>query len=388
MPAEHSAEQTSARRAPVLLLIADPEVVCSMDILGEATSSRMSEAALAAGFAAVFAVSGVRVTPQGARDLPLADELGVPALVAYESTFVHPELLRLMVEHPLGRDESFTLYDAFGRPAALFTGWLSEVPDIMPMAEEIAWPEPMGPADVVRLVYREDVIRMEALVLRALGLIELTRVGWQRSVVFPALRWLANRGTSVARLEFAVLTMSVSTAPFCLLETAFGLPLGALCMLFAVQLGRILEPLAKLRGGNQSPTLDVPSRTRIGRAARPLTHAFLAAALTYRLVDDSERSGVAALLLLFLGASMVLFSLWHARKLLHGAPSEALELPDVQAIARRLGIALPTWIEGAPVVELMVVLVTLAGEVELPWTVLVGIGAARIWRWYVGPVMP
>ena len=43
------------------------------------------------------------------------------------------------------------------------------------------------------------------------------------------------------------------------------------------------------------------------------------------------------------------------------------------------------WVEGAPLIELLVLAASLSGFAALPWMVLAGVAVARLWRWYVGP---
>ena len=158
--------------APVLVVMPDSETHVDLgeSVLGRSIAARLAEAARRAGFVRVVSCPGVRQTIEGADDLSVGDAIEAPALVVTEGTLVARDVLRLMVEHPLEHDERFTLYDAIGRPAALFTGWLAEIPDTMPIAEEIDWPEGHGAGDVARVVYAADRERVERLLLRDAGI--------------------------------------------------------------------------------------------------------------------------------------------------------------------------------------------------------------------------
>src|SRR5690606_33881781 len=155
-------------RGPTLVLLPDPEARAGLraPLLGIPLAARLASAAREAGFAEVIAAPGLVAAPPGVRELAIGELLPGPGLVVFEGTFVDPMLLRLMVEHPLESDERFSLYDGVARPAGFFAGSLGAMPAIMPVSEELDWPEGLGPDDIARVVYDEDVERAEWLVLR------------------------------------------------------------------------------------------------------------------------------------------------------------------------------------------------------------------------------
>src|SRR5690606_37686612 len=124
---------------------------------------------------------------------------------------------------------------------------------------------------------------------------------------------------------------------------------------------------------------------RLARATRPLGQAAAMAGLTWALVSQTDRSGVAALVLLAAGVATALLALFQARLLLLGRPAEVFALPEARAVAERLGTSLPRAIEGAPLLELGVLFAALSGVPALPWSVLAASAVARLWRWFAGP---
>jgi len=317
--------------------------------------------------------------------------------VVYEGTGVHPELLRLMVAHPLEPDERFTLNDDVGRPCAAFIGELAVAPSMMPVAEELPWPEDMGTQHVVRLVYEEDRPRAEALVLRDAGLPSIpgdADSAWNRFVTRPILRWLANAGRPVAQLELLALALAVAVLPLSLVGGHFGLVAAGLCMMLAVVVARLLPVVRRLHQRDPDPdeeteVVDPPGDgDRLSRAARPLTHAAAMVGLTYGLVAETDRSGVAGFVLLGAGAAATLLSLLQARRLLRGGSAGVFALPDPHALTQRLDVTLPHALGGAPLLELMVLVVSPLGVTALPWSVLAASAVARLWRWYAGPISP
>lgn len=372
--------------SPVLVILPDPEAMADVQrpVLGRSLVARLTRAALDAGFGGVLMGAGTRAEPPGAQQLATGEPIGKPALVVYEGSGVHPELLRLMVAHPLDRDERFTLYDEAGRPTAMFAGELSQMPSGLPITEELPWPEGMGPADVVRLVYEEDIVRAEALVLRGdrVGLPGRSR--WHRRVTIPILRRLSNSRRPLAQIELAALAVGLLALPLVLGGGAGGLPLGAFAILVGVQVSMHLRTLRELRGSGPDAAPLAPGE-RVARATRPLSHAAMMVALTYVLVAQTHRSTVAAVVLLAAGGAAALLSLVQARLILRDRPADVFAVPEPIVLAERLGVTLPRWVEGAPLIELLLLIASLPGYAALPWSVLATVAVARLWRWYVGP---
>lgn len=386
--------------APILVVLPDPESRADVQrlVLGRRPVERLAAHARRAGFSGVLMGPGTQDGPPGAEEVATGDPVDRPALVVYEGTGVHPELLRLMVAHPLEADERFTLNDAVGRPCAAFIGELAVVPSMMPVAEELPWPEDMGTQHVVRLVYEEDRPRAEALVLRdEVGLPPIpgdADSAWNRFVTRPILRWLADCGRPVAQLELLALALAVAVLPLSLAGGHVGLVAASLCMMLAVVIARLLPVVRRLHERDPDPDDDTetPDPTddgdRLSRAARPLTHAAAMVGLTYGLVAETDRSGVAGFVLLGAGAAATLLSLLQARRLLRGGSAGVFALPDPHALTQRLDVTLPHALEGAPLLELMVVVVSPLGVTALPWSVLAASAVARLWRWYAGPISP
>ncbi len=373
---------------PVLIVLPDPDarVDAEQRVLGRRPVDRLAKVAGEAGFSGVLMGPGTRNGPLDATEAATGDPIGRPALVVYEGTGLHPELVSLMVAHPLEPDERFTLYDAVGRPCAAFAGQLAVVPSVMPVSEELPWPEGMDEHDVVRLVYEEDRSRAETLVLRGLRSAMPGESSFHRFVSLPILRVLANSGRPVAQLELAALALSAAVLPLSLVGGHLGLSLAAVMMMLAVLIARLLplvRTLHRTDAGKPNPEGD-----RLSDAARPLTHAAAMVGLTYGLVAQTDRSGVAGVVLLVAGAAAALLSLLQARRLLRGGPAEVFALPDPHALTQRLDVTLPRAIEGAPLLELAVLIVAPLGIAALPWSVLAASAVARLWRWYAGPPQP
>lgn len=371
---------------PVLVILPDPEATVDVQqpILGRSLVDRLSRAALGAGFSGVLMGAGTRAEPAGATELATGEPIEQPALVVYEGTGIRPEVLRLMVAHPLESDERYTLYDEVGRPTAVFAGSLAQMPSSLPITEELPWPEDMGPADVVRLVFPEDLARAEALVLRGDKVALPGRSGWHRRITIPLLRWLSNSRRPLAQIELAALATGALALPLVLGGGAAGLVLGAFSMLVGVQVSHHLGTLRVLRGPRPDAAPLAPGE-RVAKATRPLTHAVTMVALTYVLVAQTHRSTVAAVVLLAAGGAAALLSLVQARLILRDRPADEFAVPEPETLAERLSVTLPRWIEGAPLIELLVLVSSLPGIAALPWSVLAAVAVARLWRWYVGP---
>lgn len=374
---------------PALVLLADSEARLDLGrpLLGQIPTERLADAALVAGFRRVLAGPGIKHRPERAAEVAAGDAVGGPALVVFEGSFLDPELLQLMVEHPLEPDERFTLYDGAGRPAAWFTGDLATVPAIMPLSEELDWPENMGPADLARVVYDEDLPRAEWLVMRQRGVIrEGERSRWLMDVVVPTLRVLVQSRLSLAQLELLALAIALAAGPLALLDGWFALVPAAALLLVGVHASRLLQAAGRLRG-EETPGEGVswvPGET-LADATRPLAHAVMAGTLTYVLVAEPDRSQVAGLVLLAAGGAGVFFSLAHARSILSNRQSMTLELPDGWSFFAQIGVRLPSSLEGAPLLEIAVFLTALTGQPALPWVLLVTAALARLWRWFTAP---
>ena len=398
-------------RPPILVLLPDPEARARLGapLLGIPLAQRIATSALEAGFAEVVVAPGLTVSPPEAREVPIGDELTGPGLVVFEGTYLDPQLLRLMVEHPLEADERFSLYDGVARPAGFFAGELGAMPAIMPVSEELDWPESLGPDDVARVVYEEDRERAEWLVLRTEARRSRTsgwrgtetehvhrslagESRWHREISIRTLRWLARSNLAVAQLELLALGAALAAGPIALVHTWATLVLAGLVLLLGVHVSRLLAPLRFLRDEAVHPRDElgrpevwVPGDTLAG-ATRPLAHATLIACLTYVLVAETDRSNVAALVVLAAGGVAAILSLAHARARLRGDDASVLELPRSAAVIKRLGVTMPSSVQGAPLLEMATTLGALTGEPGVPWTVLVAAAFARLWRWFTSPV--
>ncbi len=393
--------------APALVIIPDRDAEHDVrtPVLGRPAFERSIAAAAAAGFAQVVLAPGTRLPI--AEPEPMADDaeaeaartdaaygvpvstlasgepLRRPALVVFEGTLVERTLLPLMVAHPLDPDERYTLYDDVGRPAASFFGHLERVPTMIPLTEELPWPDGFGPADVVRQVYPDDRSRAEALALRSEKLEVLSEPGWRRRVVLPTLRWLASGGRPLAQLNLLGMLLITGCLPLSLLGGWVGWVLAAASLLLGVHVTSLIEVVGQVRGLAVETAASVD--LRLAAAARPLGHAALMVGLTYAIVAQTDRSQVAAVVELIAGAGAVVLSLLQARLLLRGRPADIFALPDAEAAAGRLGVRWWPGLRGAPLLELSVCLASLTGIPELPWSILATGALARLWRWFAGP---
>lgn len=388
--------------APVLVVLADGDarVDAQRPVLGRAALSRLLVAAGAAGFDRAILTPGTAMgidaaqefseasREAGERALPVADSatgepLGCPALVVFEGTVLNPDVLELMVEHPLEAGERYTLYDEVGRPAACFFGELQRVPAMLPLTEELPWPEPFGPRDVVRQVDPEDLHRARELTLRSAGLPAPEHRGWWRDVERPVLRWMADSRRPLAQLNLLGVALVVSSLPMALVGGFLGTLAAGVGLVAGVMVTSLVGHIRHLRaaGGGLTESVD----EHLADAARPLGHAAIMTGLTYAIVAETDRSSVAAVVLLVAGVAAVLLSLLQARLLLRGRDAEIFRLPNAEAAVRRLGF--PWWpgLDHAPVFELLVLLASPFATPELPWSVLAAGALARLWRWYAGP---
>ena len=388
--------------APVLVVLPDPDAridVCR-PILGRPSYQRLQLAAAHTGFGETIFAPGTRLpVPEEdapppdpgtlaaklhAREVATAERIDRPALVVYEGSLVHRDLLALMVAHPLEPDERYTLYDDAGRPAATFYGRLGVIPGMLPLTEELPWPDEHGPADVVRLVYPEDVERVEALVLRGEDVPVHATPGWRARVELPTLRWMADSRRPLAQLNLLGVSLVAASLPLGLLGGVLGLVGAAASLLLGVHVTRLIPIVRRLRAAGTAEARESVDE-RLAAAARPLGHAALMGGLTYAIVAQTSRSGVAAVVLLVAGAGAALLGLFQARLILRGRPADVFALPDVEPSLKRLGLAWPPVLRGAPLMELAVLGASLPGLPELPWSVLAAGAAARLWRWFAGP---
>ncbi|HWB81634.1 MAG TPA: hypothetical protein VG755_42020 [Nannocystaceae bacterium] len=374
-------------RPPTLVVLPDPEarVPVEREVLGASSIARLVASARRVGFGHVVFAPGTQSITEGAKDVATGDPHDGPALVVYESTTIRAGLLELMVAHPLEADERFTLYDELGRPAATFVGELASVPAMLPICEELPYPEGIGSADVVRIVYPEDRARAEALVIAGEDIFPQAASLWRRWIGLPTLRMMAARSGPVAQLELLALILVAASLPLAVVGAGPTVPLAALCLLLGVHTSKLIKSIRRLRRNVDRDTGDVAGE-RLARAARPLGHAAMTGGLTYGLVAQTDRADIAGLVLLAAGAGACVLALVQARFLLRGREAPVFALPDAHAVAARLGITLPAALEGAPLFELAVLVASLPTEAMWPWSVLVVGAAARLWRWYAGPL--
>lgn len=368
---------------PALVLLPDPDarVDPGRPVLGLPPGLRLADAARRAGFTAVYVAPGARVSPPGAAPGSTGDRVDAPALVALESAAIEPAALLRLV-HASGEG---SLFDERGRPVAWWSAHLGRVPASLPVGEALASPEAPAAGELARLVDPGDRPRMEALIVRAiaadpgLGVAAAPDSPWRRGLELPILRWLSARGRPLARVELAALLLAALAGVPALLDTRLGLVLAAGLLLVGVQLAALLPELRALvrPGAGAAAGWLTP-------AIRPFGHASLAAALTYGLVASPVRTGVADLVLLVLGGSAALLSLAQARAVLRRQRTAPFELPSLDGFAAGLELPLPAWLRTPVRAELLVFLLSWVGAPGLPWGVLVVIGLARLWRWFIG----
>lgn len=367
----------------VLLLLPDPEarVDPAAPVLGVMPGLRLADSARQAGFAAVWVTPGTRACPPGSRPGSVGDRVDTAALVALESVMIEPVALQRL----LGAAGEGSLYDERGRPVAWWSAALGRVPAGLPVGEALAAPEAPAPAELARLVDADDRPRMEALIVRAVttsaaSFAELLTSGpWRRWLELPLLRWLCARAWPPGRVELVALVLAVAAGFAALLDSRPGLLLAAAVLLVGVQLAVLVPELrALLRPGAAG------AAGWLTPAIRPFGHASLAAALTYGLVASPVRTGAADVVLLVLGGSAALLSLAQARAVLRGQQPTPFELPSVERFAAELELPLPSWLRTSVRAELLVFMLAWIGAPGLPWGVLVVVGLARLWRWFIG----
>lgn len=367
----------------VLLLLPDPEarVDPAAPVLGVMPGLRLADSARQAGFAAVWVTPGTRACPPGSRPGSVGDRVDTAALVALESVMIEPVALQRL----LGAAGEGSLYDERGRPVAWWSAALGRVPAGLPVGEALAAPEAPAPAELARLVDADDRPRMEALIVRAVTTSaasfaeSLTSGPWRRWLELPLLRWLCARAWPPGRVELVALVLAVAAGFAALLDSRPGLVLAAAVLLVGVQLAVLVPELrALLRPGAAG------AAGWLTPAIRPFGHASLAAALTYGLVASPVRTGAADVVLLVLGGSAALLSLAQARAVLRGQQPTPFELPSVERFAAELELPLPTWLRTSVRAELLVFMLAWIGAPGLPWGVLVVVGLARLWRWFIG----
>lgn len=366
---------------PVLVLLPDAEarVDPGRPVLGVLPGLRLADSAREAGFAAVLVAPGTVAGPPGSSPASVGDRVDAAALVVLESVMIEPAALRRL----LGASGEGSLYDERGRPVAWWSAALGRVPAALPVGEALVAPEAPAPAELARLVDPDDRPRMEALIVRAVTepADPAPRVAgpWRRWLELPLLRWLCARARPPGQVELVALVLVVASGFAALLDTRPGLVLAATLLLLGVQLAALLPELrALLRPGAAG------AAGWLTPAIRPFGHASLASALTYGLVASPVRTGAADVVLLVLGGSAALLSLAQARAVLRGQQSAPFELPSVERFAASLELPIPVWLRTPVRAELLVFVLAWIGAPGLPWGVLVVVGLARLWRWFIG----
>ena len=376
---------------PVLLLLPDPEarVDLGRPVLGVLPGLRLADSARQAGFVAVLVAPGTCACPPGSRPGSLGDRVDAAALVVLESVMIEPAALQRLI----GAAGEGSLYDERGRPVAWWSAALGRVPAALPVGEALAAPEAPAPAELARLVDADDRPRMESLIVRAVtGLADPATASpavslsvgrgagpWRRWLELPLLRWLCARARPPGQVELVALVLAVASGFAALQDSRPGLVLAAALLLVGVQLAVLLPELrALLRPGAAG------AAGWLTPAIRPFGHASLAAALTYGLVASPVRTGAADVVLLVLGGSAALLSLAQARAVLRGQQPAPFELPSLERFAGELELPFPAWLQTPIRAELLVFVFAWIGAPGLPWGVLVVVGLARLWRWFIG----
>lgn len=369
---------------PLLLLLPDPEARVDLrrPVLGVMPGLRLADSARQAGFGAVWVAPGTCAGPPGSQPASVGDRVDAAALVVFESVMIEPAALQRL----LGAEGEGSLYDERGRPAAWWSAALGRVPAALPVGEALVAPEAPAPAELARLVDVEDRPRMEALIVRAVATapsgaspaMSLPVGPWRRWLELPLLRSLCARAWPPGQVELIALVLVVASGFAALLESRAGLVFAASLLLAGVQLAVLLPELrALLRPGASGAGWLTP-------AIRPFGHASLAAALTYGLVASPVRTGAADVILLVLGGSAALLSLAQARAVLRGQQPAPFDLPSLERFAAELELPIPAWLRTSVRAELIVFVLAWIGAPGLPWGVLVVVGLARLWRWFIG----
>lgn len=373
-------------RGLALVVLPDPDarVPASTKVLGATAGERLVATALRVGFDRVLFAPGTTTLPPG-REVANGDRIAGAALVVLESATIRPGLLELMVAHPLEDDERYTLYDAMGRPVATFCNTLSTVPATLPISEELPYPDGIGADDVARLVEPEDIARSIALVIAGEGVFGPAASWWRTYVGVPTLRWMTAYDVPLARLELLALVLVAATLPLTLIGGGAFAAFAAVCLLAGVHTSKLIKSVRVIAGNLGRNVGDVAGE-RLCRAARPLGHAAMTGGLTYALLAQTDRADIAGLVLLAAGAGATMLALVQSRFLLRGREATVFALPDAHAVASRTGVTLPPLMEGAPLFELVILLCAIPGEPAVPWAILLGGAAARLWRWYAGPL--
>jgi hypothetical protein len=208
--------------------------------------------------------------------------------------------------------------------------------------------------------------------------------GWRSRVEVPTLRLMADSRRPLAQLNLLGLCLVAAALPLGLLGGVLGLVGAAASLLLGVHVTRLIPTVRALRAAGTAEARESVDE-HLAAAARPLGHAALMGGLTYAIVAQTSRSGVAAVVLLVAGAGAALLGLFQARLILRGRPADVFALPDVEPALKRLGVAWPPVLRGAPLMELVVLAASVGGLAELPWSVLAAGAAARLWRWFAGP---
>ncbi|MFO0632448.1 MAG: hypothetical protein U0168_06325 [Nannocystaceae bacterium] len=177
---------------PALVVLPDPDsrVAPATRVLGASPIRRLVADAQRVGFEPILFAPGTTPCGPGAREVATGDRLPGAALVVFETTSV-----RAACSSSWSRTRSRTTSatrcttrpDA--RPRA--SSDTRHVPAELPICEELPYPEGIGPRDVVRVVYREDLARAETLVLEAQEVFPPAPSAWRRWLGVPTLRAMA-----------------------------------------------------------------------------------------------------------------------------------------------------------------------------------------------------
>lgn len=359
---------------PVLLILPDEESKCKSEpVLGQLPIQRLVSSAQQAGFATVLLAPGTHVVSAGARELATGEPIAKPALVVYESVYISPFLLHRLATQTIKRDEYFSFYDRLGRPVFWYTGYLRSAPNVMPITEELAWPEVYGAQskDVERGLERDDQERMAEQILQDEGIFAHKLSLWQRYMDLPMVRFFVRHRRLCIHGPAMALACVMSSGGIALFDAWLGYALGALLLLVGVQLGSICEMARKLCFAS---SISTPVLRFLGRAS-------LTAALTYRLMIETDRTILDTVLIFGIGVLVVVFFLIRARALIRNQAPALVEIAYAKLmIPERFRIPLGS--------ELLVFVLALTSYPLLPWLVFVVLGLLYLWRWFASPATP
>lgn len=359
----------------MLLTIADPDARRGSDarVFGRPAWRWLSDRAAEAGFERVITAAG---TPEDVGTLETVgsgDPIGAPTCVLFEASVVHAEQLAQWVE-ATATEPGASLYDDGGRPIGWVTRHLESCPAVMPVGESLGGcvQAPLGSA--VRIVDDQDLRRAEHVIFGDLLGRSIPPGSWVALAGVPTLRWLCHLRAPPFRVEVALFGLSIGVALLC----AFKLTMivGLALAVGLVHVARWVEPAHVLR--------DSRLASRAG-AIRSLVHAAAVVGLSRAVLSEGEVFVVADLAVFTLGASAAALCLLSARNRLLGRVSDPLELPDLGAWARKIGLRGTESLAGLPVLEAFALLTAFGGDPVLPWLVELAGAGGRLWRWFAGP---